>query len=136
MGIPRFMAVASVQAVVAQQLVRRVCASCKESYVPGAQEGEWLKARGVPSGLWNGLIHGRGCPKCNGTGYHGRVGVYEMLEMGSEVAEAAQNGATHFRQAVRQHMLGKTFIDHALEQMKLGHTTVAEVMRIGYQGVN
>jgi len=62
------------------------------------------------------------------------MGVYEMLEMGREMTEAAaHDSATHFMQVAREHMRGKTVLDHALEQMKQGHTTVAEVMRISNQ---
>jgi len=134
MGVPRFMVISSVQAVLAQRLLRRVCEGCSEPHVPTPQEGEWLTAKGVPSAQWKGLLRGRGCPQCNGSGYRGRMGVYEMLEMGREMTEAAAHGeAAHFIQAARQHMKGKTLLDHALEQMKQGQTTVAEVMRISIQ---
>lgn len=131
MGIPRFMVASSVQAVVAQRLLRRVCEKCRDPHVPTPQEGEWLKAKGVAPEQWKSLVHGRGCPQCNGTGYHGRTGVYEMLEMGHEMTEAAaHDDASHFMQAARQQMRGKTILDHALEQMKQGNTTITEVMRI------
>ncbi|MBI5627163.1 MAG: type II/IV secretion system protein [Nitrosomonadales bacterium] len=134
MGMPRFMVASSVRAVVAQRLLRRVCDICSELHVPNPQESEWLKAKGLPSDQWGGLLRGRGCAQCNGTGYHGRTGVFEMLEMGREMTEAAAyDDATHFMQAARQHMRGKTIIDHALEQMKLGRTTITEVMRISIQ---
>ena len=130
MGIPRFMVASSVQAVVAQRLLRNVCMSCSETHIPTPQESEWLKAENVPPEQWGGLLHGRGCSHCNGTGYRGRMGVYEMLEMGREMVEAAaHDSATRFMEMAHQHMRGKTVLDHALEQMKLGHTTVAEVMR-------
>lgn len=134
MGMPRFMVASSVQAVIAQRLLRRVCESCSELHVPTPHEGEWLKAKGLPPDQWGGLLRGRGCPQCSGTGYRGRTGVYEMLEMGREMTEAAaHDDAAHFMQASRQQMRGKTIIDHALEQMKLGLTTITEVMRISIQ---
>jgi len=134
MGTPRFMVASSVQAVIAQRLLRRVCESCSEPHVPTPQEGEWLKTEGVQPDQWGGLLHGRGCSHCNGTGYRGRMGVYEMLEMGREMVEAAaHDSATHFMQVARQHMKGKRILDHALIQMKLGNTTVEDVMRISNQ---
>jgi MSHA biogenesis protein MshE len=134
MGTPRFMVASSVQAVIAQRLLRRICESCSEPHVPTPQESEWLESEGVLPDQCHGLLHGRGCSHCNGTGYHGRMGVYEMLEMGRELVEAAaHDSSTHFIQVARQHMRGKTILDHALAQMKLGHTTVAEVMRISNQ---
>jgi MSHA biogenesis protein MshE len=134
MGTPRFMVASSVQAVLAQRLLRRVCDSCSEKHVPTPQEGEWLKTEGVPPEQWDGLLQGRGCLHCNGTGYHGRRGVYEMLEMNREMVEAAaHDNANHFMQIARKHMQGKTIMDNALLEMKQGRTTVAEVMRISNQ---
>ena len=134
MGTPRFMVASSVQVVIAQRLLRRVCGSCSEAHLPTPQEGEWLKIEGVPPEQWGGLLHGRGSSHCNGTGYRGRLGVYEMLEMNRELVEAASHESVNvFMQAARQHMRGKTMLDHALGQMKQGSTTVAEVMRISNQ---
>jgi MSHA biogenesis protein MshE len=134
MGAPRFMVASSVQAVLAQRLLRRVCESCSEAHIPTPQEGEWLKTEGVPPEQWGGLLHGRGCSHCNGSGYRGRMGVYEMLEMDREMVEAAaHDNVNHFMQVARQHMSGNTIMDHALDQMKQGRTTVLEVMRISNQ---
>ncbi len=134
MGTPRYMVASSVQAVIAQRLLRRVCESCSEKHVPTPQEAEWLKIEGVPEEYLGSLLHGRGCSHCNGTGYRGRMGIYEMLEMNTEMVEAAaHDDVTHFMQVAREHMRGKNILDHALEQMKLGHTTVSEVMRISNQ---
>ena len=134
MGTPRFMVASSVQAVVAQRLLRRVCESCSEPHVPTPQESEWLKAEAVQPERWSGLLHGRGCSHCNGTGYRGRMGVYEMLEMDREMVEAAaHDDATHFIQVAHTHLQGKTILSHALAQMKQGRTTITEVMRISNQ---
>ena len=134
MGAPRYMVASSVQAVLAQRLLRRVCESCAEKHTPTPQEAEWLEAEGVARSEWGTLLHGRGCSHCNGTGYHGRLGVYEMLEMGQELAEAAAHEDNrHFMQAAHDHLKGKTLLDAALREMKLGHTSVLEVMRISNQ---
>jgi MSHA biogenesis protein MshE len=134
MGTPRFMVASSVQAVLAQRLLRRVCESCSEAHIPTPQESEWLKIEGVPPEQWGGLLHGRGCSHCSGTGYHGRKGVFELLEMGAEMVEAAgRDSPTHFLEVAHEHLRGKTIMDHALEEMKQGRTTVAEVMRISNQ---
>jgi MSHA biogenesis protein MshE len=134
MGAPKYMVASSVQAVVAQRLLRRVCESCGEAHVPSPQEAEWLQAEGIARNDWGTLQHGRGCSHCNGTGYHGRMGVYEMLEMGQELVEAAAHeDNTVFMHAAREHLKGKTLLDAALREMKLGRTSVAEVMRISNQ---
>ncbi|TXT24536.1 MAG: MSHA bioproteinis protein MshE [Gallionellaceae bacterium] len=134
MGIPKYLVASSVQVVLAQRLLRRVCESCSEPHQPTPQETEWLEHEGVGRDKWGALLHGRGCSHCNGTGYSGRMGVYEMLEMTLPLAEAAaHHDSTHFLQAAREAMKGKTLLDRALEQMCQGHTTVAEVMRISSQ---
>ncbi|TAN71199.1 MAG: type II/IV secretion system protein, partial [Gallionella sp.] len=134
MGMPRAIVASSLQVIIAQRLLRRICGSCSEAHLPTPQEGEWLKTKGVPPEQWGGLLQGRGCSNCNGTGYRGRMGVYEMLEMGHEMVEAAAHESpAHFMQMARQHMHGESILDRALEQLKQGKTTVAEVMRISNQ---
>jgi len=134
MGAPKYMVASSVQAVLAQRLLRSVCDACGEKHVPTPQEAEWLTAEGVGRDDWASLSHGRGCSHCNGTGYRGRMGVYEMLEMGPDlVAAAAQEDNTNFLRVAREHLKGKTLLDAALREMRQGRTTVAEVMRISNQ---
>jgi MSHA biogenesis protein MshE len=134
MGVPKFMVASSVQAVLAQRLLRRVCDSCSESYEPTPQEVEWLVNEGMAREQWGLMVRGRGCSHCNGTGYRGRLGVYEMLEMTRPLVEAAAHAdATHFIQATDEYMRGRTMIDHALSQMRRGLTTVTEVMSISNQ---
>jgi MSHA biogenesis protein MshE len=134
MGAPKYMVASSVQAVLAQRLLRRVCESCSETHVPTPQEAEWLQAEGVTRNDWGTLLHGRGCSHCNGTGYLGRMGVYEMLEMSQDLVDAAaHDDNTTFMQVAREHLKGKTLLDSALREMKRGRTSVAEVMRISNQ---
>lgn len=132
MGTPRFMVASSVQAVIAQRLLRRICESCAEPHAATPQEHEWLESQGATRP--ETLMHGRGCSHCNGTGYRGRMGIYEMIEMGRELVEAAaHDSVTHFMQVAGEYMRGKTMLDHALVQMRGGLTTVEEVMRISNQ---
>ncbi|MBU1214163.1 MAG: Flp pilus assembly complex ATPase component TadA [Gammaproteobacteria bacterium] len=134
MEVPKYMVTSSVQCVLAQRLLRRVCESCGEVHLPTPQEIEWLEAEGVARGDWGTLKHGRGCSHCNGTGFHGRMGVYEMLEMTQGLVDAAAHADNSvFMQAARDHLKGRTLLDAALGEMRLGHTSVAEVMRISNQ---
>ena len=134
MGTPKYMVASSVQVVLAQRLLRRICNSCNEPHTPSPQEVEWLEHEGVHPDHWGTIQHGRGCMRCNGTGYHGRMGIYEMLEMTQALAEAATHeDAQHFMQAASESMKGKSLADHALEYVKQGHTTIAELMRISNQ---
>jgi MSHA biogenesis protein MshE len=134
MGVPKYMVASSVQVVLAQRLIRRICESCGEPYTPSPQEAEWLEHAGLPRKDWGTPLRGRGCSHCNGTGYRGRMGVYEMLEMNQVLVDAAaHHDSTHFMQAAREYMKGRTLIDQALHQMKQGRTSVAEVMSVSNQ---
>jgi MSHA biogenesis protein MshE len=134
MDVPKYMVASSVQVMLAQRLLRRICESCSEPHNPTPQEVEWLEFEGVHADRWSKLLHGRGCSHCNGTGYHGRLAVYEMLEMNRELVEAAAHSdAAHFMESARTHLQGRTLLDHALAQMEQGRTSVAEVMRISNQ---
>lgn len=134
MDAPRYMVASSVQVILAQRLLRRVCEKCSEPYQPSVQETEWLAHEGLHGDNRGKLLHGRGCPHCNGSGYAGRMAIYEMLEMTSALADAvAHEKSAHFMEVARGQLQGKTLLDAALMQLTLGATTVAEVMRIAYQ---
>jgi len=134
MGAPKYLVASAVQVVLAQRLLRRVCESCSEPHNPTPQEIEWLTHEGVQRDQWGILRQGQGCMHCNNTGYRGRFAVYEMLEMIPSLVEAAaHDNSSDFTNAARESMRGKTMIDHALQQMKQGHTSVAEVIRISNQ---
>ncbi len=76
---------------------------------------------------------GGGCPSCSGTGYLGRQGVYEWLEMDGPLMQAAsQSDPAAFMIAARQRMAGHTLADHALELVRQGRTTLAEALRVGF----
>jgi len=131
MGVPRFMVAMSVVAVVAQRLVRVVCESCSEPYEPQPFEHEWLKLELGDSVDQHKYVRGRGCNQCNGTGYQGRVGIYEMLEMNTELADAANHhDPNHFIKLARQQMAGHTLRHNAVDMVLAKRTTVSEAMRI------
>jgi MSHA biogenesis protein MshE len=81
MGVPRYMVGSSLQAVLAQRLVRVICESCTTPYEPTAPEREWLRMELNDKVDKARYFHGKGCSHCNGMGYRGRTGVYELLEM-------------------------------------------------------
>ena len=78
--------------------------------------------------------HGRGCSHCNGTGYAGRTGVYEMLEMTPELVRAANRSDPNlFIESAHRHLKGRTLTDHALALVLAGRTTVAEAIKVAVQ---
>jgi MSHA biogenesis protein MshE len=134
MGVPRYMVGGSLQAVLAQRLVRVICESCTQPYAAPAPERAWLraelgdKAESVP------LFHGRGCSHCNGTGYRGRTGVYELLEMTRAVHEAINDpDPGHFLKVAHAEMRGETLRRSAVRLAVQGRTTVGEAMRVSNQ---
>jgi MSHA biogenesis protein MshE len=128
MEVPRYMVATSLQAVIAQRLVRLVCESCAEPYAPTPQEAKFIEAV-LPGRA--GFKRGRGCGHCNGSGFRGRIGVYEMLEMTPRLVEAiARDDVPGFARAAEQEMSGHSLVQHAAALAAAGRTTLNEVMRI------
>ncbi len=134
MGVPRYMVATSLQVVLAQRLVRLICESCAEPHALTPSEHEWLKAELANSVDGHSYKHGRGCSHCNGMGYLGRTGVYEMLEMTQAVVDASSDpDPAHFVKVAQAQMGGRTLRRHAAALVAAGRTTVAEAMRISDQ---
>ena len=134
MGAPRYMVAMSLQVVLAQRLMRLICESCGEAAQLSPQHREWMQQALGNSTAFSSCRIGRGCTQCNGTGYLGRTGVYEMLEMTRPVVEAAnQSDPATFMQVARKQMQGQMLKDHAVELVVQGRTTVEEAMRIHSQ---
>ena len=134
MGVPRYMVALSLQLVVAQRLVRVVCENCAEPYTLAPHEHEWLRLELGDAVDRQRYLRGRGCMHCGNTGYQGRTGVYEMLEMTTELVEAINSDDTgRFVQAARRQMAGETLRRDAVRQVVRGRTTVEEAMRISNQ---
>ena len=132
MGAEPFLVASSLLGVVAQRLVRRVCDNCSETYEPTEQELIWLRSFDLdPLDIEAGFVHGRGCYQCSNTGYRGRVGVYEMLEMDEDMLDALRRkDVSDFTRAARKseffRPLGQCAMDYALQ----GVTSLQEVSRV------
>lgn len=134
MGVPRYMVGSSLQAVLAQRLVRVICESCTTPYVPTPTEAEWLRMELGELVDRTQYHHGKGCSHCNGMGYRGRTGVYELLEMTRAVVDAANHAdPSHFLKAANAEMAGETLRRHAVQLVVQGRTTISEAMRISNQ---
>jgi type IV pilus assembly protein PilB len=128
MGIEPFMISSSLLCVCAQRLMRRVCKQCRQPYEPEGREKELLeKALG-----WSGPIHRaapKGCPKCGGSGYKGRVGIHELMVSNEELVAAINKeleAAELKRIAMRAGM--KTLHQDSLLKVRDGLTTMAEAI--------
>jgi type IV pilus assembly protein PilB len=92
MGVPTFLISATVEAILAQRLVRKVCMQCREEYTPPR---EMLDDLELTSDMVRGkrFYRGAGCEVCNNTGYKGRVGLFELMIMSNEIRDAVMNNA-------------------------------------------
>jgi len=132
-GVKPFLVASALQSVLAQRLVRRVCENCAEPYEPKEYE---LKAVGLtPEDIEDAdLKRGAGCNYCNGTGFKGRIGIYELMIMNDEIQDMVYKkvSATEIRRAARQHGM-KTLREDGLLKVMNGITTFEEVLRITAQ---
>jgi len=129
MGIEPFLAASAVNLICAQRLVRMICSKCREEI---DTQSEALMSLGVPESELHRVrtYRGAGCPACNGTGYKGRTGLFEVMEITSKIQDLILSQATpnELRRAARlQGML--TLREVGLTKIAKGLTTVDEVMR-------
>ena len=129
LGVESFLVAATVEAMLAQRLVRTICNGCKVQYEPSA---EVLTELGLEASDLHGkrFAYGQGCRQCNNTGYKGRTGIYEMIVMSEALREMVMNGASSDAlrdQARREGM--RTLRESGLLAVFDGITTVEEVIR-------
>jgi type IV pilus assembly protein PilB len=129
MGVEPFLVATSLHLVVAQRLVRRICSDCKSIVnAPAAA----LESVGDSAGEFDGvdLFEGSGCDRCSHTGYKGRVGLFEVMELGDDIRELVLSGASahELRQLSMQNGM-ISLRDSGVQKIKEGLTTIEEVLR-------
>lgn len=127
MGIQPFLLASSVNGVLAQRLVRRICKDCREEYIPSEHEREIFAQRGMKI---DKLYRGAGCGKCGLTGYRGRVAIHEIFNMDDTLRQmiTRSGAATEYRSyAMRKGMI--LLFDDGLIKVRQGITTVEEILR-------
>ena len=128
LGVPEYLVASTLEGVAAQRLVRRICLECREPYQPEAGMVERL-AGGPVGGVV--LYHGAGCGACRGTGFRGRVGVFEFLRVTEEMREAiAQRQGTQALHRCARTSGFATLRQDAWAKVRGGVTTVEEVFRV------
>ncbi|MFQ1931194.1 MSHA fimbrial ATPase MshE [Aeromonas veronii] len=131
MGAPGYLVASALRAVVAQRLVRRVCEHCVEEKAPDEGQATWLTVLSGEVPGQHTYHKGRGCQSCNFTGYSGRIGVYELLELDQPMMDALRrNDAEGFAKAARQHEHYRPLALTALDYARQGITSVDEVLRL------
>ena len=129
MGIEPFLVATSVNVIAAQRLVRKVCQNCKEEVETPIQA---LLSIGFAESEAHSLklVKGRGCEKCANTGYKGRIGLFEVMDMSDDMRELVLSGATAMelrRKAIEEGMV--TLRQSGLQKIREGFTTIDEVVR-------
>jgi type IV pilus assembly protein PilB len=128
MGIEPFLVATSVNLIQAQRLIRRICSNCKEEIAPLPSEA--LAEIGFKSDEKVTLYKGRGCDTCHNTGYKGRVGLYEVMEITDELRELIIIGASAMELRRRAIELGMiTLRESGLCKIRQGITTIEEVVK-------
>ena len=129
MGIQPFLISATLEAVVAQRLVRRICPSCREPYQP---DEDLLRELGPDGVQFEGatLYFGRGCEECHHTGYRGRMGIFEVLRVDAGIKRSILSGSSsnELRDAARSSGM-RSLRDSGLGAVLEGVTTIEEVLR-------
>jgi type IV pilus assembly protein PilB len=133
MGVPSYLVASSVVAIMAQRLIRVVCQKCKERHTPSQA---MLEAAGItPEMAASGnLVKGRGCGNCQGTGFRGRLAIFELLLMSSKMRELTFNQAPTAdlrRTAAAEGM--RTLYQDGIDKVLRGITTLEEVYRVAKQ---
>src|SRR5215472_7497245 len=128
MGAESYLVASVLNGVLAQRLVRRVCGTCRAPYEPEARD---LLAIGVADATGVELFQGKGCDDCRGTGYRGRIGIYELFVIGEEarslILSKRPSGEIR-RYAIERGMV--TLRDDGWAKARAGITTVEEILRV------
>ena len=134
MGIEPYLITSSLRAVIAQRLVRTICKKCKYTYKPKKEELKELGLTGKNSNSKVKLFRGKGCETCVGTGYHGRTGIYSLMEITPAVQDAilkSEDAESISKKAIKDPKFPmNSLLDYGRQKILDGITTVEEVMRV------
>jgi len=131
MGVPGYMIASTVLAVVSQRLMRLGCRYCSEPHAPRPEVLDWIRRYlGDEIGQAN-YQRGKGCTRCNGSGYSGRTGVFEMIEMTPPLAAAIHaNDPLRFERAAREQLGRDTLGRRAIGLVLSGESTIEEALQV------
>jgi MSHA biogenesis protein MshE len=134
-GVAGYLVASSLRGIVAQRLVRRICDRCAEEATLDDQQFAWLGAVvGEDKAHQLTFQRGRGCNRCNHTGYFGRIGVFELLELNEDLANCLRtNDAVEFSRLSRHQPGFRPLVLNALDYAMAGQTSIAEVLALSGQ---
>lgn len=130
-GVESYLVAATVRAILAQRLARRICKNCRTKYKPTPQEEIFIKNFASTETMDMDFHIGQGCSHCNFSGYQGRIGVFELLEIDKDMMEALRrNDTNEFVATVDKHRAWPTLLQSSLDLAMQGVITISEVFRI------
>jgi len=129
MGIEPFLITATIEGIVAQRLVRKICERCKTQFEPS--EAQLMELQLLPDDVkGKTFYYGRGCSKCNGTGYRGRTGIFEVMVFNDEIRDLVMNQAsTNVLRSAGQKAGMRLLRDNGLTAIYNGITTIDEIAK-------
>jgi len=129
LGVEPFLLTATIEGIIAQRLVRRICKSCKTAFEP--TEAQLMELLLTPEDVkGKEFYYGRGCDKCNGTGYKGRIGIFEIMLFNDEIRDLIMNQAsTGLLRAAGQKTGMRLLRDNGLAAIYDGVTTIDEIVK-------
>jgi len=131
MGTAGYMVAVALEAVVAQRLIRRVCEVCKHPVQPEPNQRAWLISQFGPGIDQMRFVRGDGCTACSNTGYRGRIGVFEMIEIDRGLTEALRRGDVgEFTRLAEAQPGYRSLVGGALDFAAAGVSTIEEVLRL------
>jgi type IV pilus assembly protein PilB len=129
MGVEPFLITATLEGIMAQRLVRKICEDCRTEFQPSAEMLMELNLR--PKDVeGKSFFYGRGCDRCNNTGFRGRMGIFELVLMNDEIRDLISEGASTDK--LRSHCIKQGMIslrESGMRSIFRGHTTIEEVVR-------
>ncbi len=133
-GVEPYLMTATVKLFIAQRLVRKICPKCKEEVLPLKSQIDLVKHHCPDADQWT-YWHGAGCLECNQTGYLGRTGIFEFLEVTDELREKVNNGQSQIDLREAAIECGMEPLAHnGFMKVKKGITTIEEVLRVAQLG--
>ncbi len=133
MGVEPFLITSTVIMCISQRLIRMICSHCKEAYDPSPALLKEMNIQ-LQEGEKNKLYHGVGCKKCSNTGYKGRTGVYEVMELDDEIRELilTRESAHIIKELAKQKGM-VTLRQATIKKVLAGITTIEELMRVSFE---
>ena len=131
MGAAGYLVASALRMIIAQRLVRKICNHCATQYQPNDVERIWLASMGIKDLTTANFRIGTGCQRCNGSGFRGRIGIFEVLELDAEMMDAMRNGDTQLFAKAAYKSKGFTPLSHsAMQYLRSGITSLDEVSRL------